>query len=55
MPIHCLDVGIDASAVVEMESSEVQLPDITSIIHVTEENVHILGRTDTWNMAGGNI
>lgn len=49
MPIDCLDVIIHAGSVVEVESGEVKLPDIASVVHVTEEDVHILGGAESWN------
>lgn len=43
MTVDCLDVSVDASPVIEMEPREVQFTDEASVVHVPEEDVHILG------------
>lgn len=49
MSINGFDVGVDTSAVVEVEPSKVQLSDVASVVHVAEEDVHILGCAKSWN------
>lgn len=49
MAVDCLDVGVDAGAVVEVEPGEVQLADVPRVVHVPKEDVHVLRRAETCN------
>lgn len=42
MAVDGLDVSVDARPVIEMEPREVKFTDIAGVVHVPEEDVHIL-------------
>lgn len=50
MPLGSRYVGIDPGPVVEVESGKVQLADIARVIHVAQEDVHVLSGTETWKV-----
>lgn len=50
MAVHRFDVCVDAGPVIEVESGEVQLTDVSGIVHVPKENVHILSCAKTCNI-----
>lgn len=47
MPFGSSNVGVDTGTVVEVESGEVEFPDVTGIVHVSKEDVYVLRCAET--------